>query len=93
MCDVGIPREETVEREGAALSIIDGTQNDEAVFDGDDKSQSPDDDGQRANQVLCRWLAGEGRRVNVTRRCPHVAVDDTSGLEAEPDKADAAVAL
>ena len=93
MCDVGIPREETVEREGAALSIIVGTQNDEAVFDGDDKSQSPDDDGQRADEVLGGGLAGKGRRVHVQRRGAYVAVDDARGLEAEPDKADAAVAL
>jgi len=91
--DAGIAGEEGVQRKGTALAVVVGAQDDEGVLDGDDDGQGPDDDRQRADQVLPAGLAGEGRRVYVEGGCSDVAVDGADALEAEPGEHEAAVGL
>ncbi len=58
-CNAGVARQERVEGKCAALAIVVGTENDEGVFDGDDQGQGPDDDGERANEIVPAGLGCE----------------------------------
>jgi len=54
--DISVSAQQGVEREGAALPIVVGVQDDEAVLDGDDEGERPDDNRQSTDEIIPRGL-------------------------------------
>src|SRR5207247_10566336 len=79
------------EREGAALAVVIGAQQDDDVLQRDDKQKRPQDERQHAEHSLAASEArGLGRDdcfvEGVERACAEVTVDDADGPDDERPK-------
>ena len=80
-----VSRKQRIQGKGATFSVIIGEENNADVLYGHDQCEGPDDDGQRAQEVIIGWIGREGRRVDIERAGANVTVDDSGRLICQPE--------
>lgn len=70
--------EEGIKSESASFAIIVCSEDDENVLEGDYQGDSPDDEGECAEQVIITGITGKGGGINVKWAGTDITIDDTS---------------
>lgn len=81
-----ISREKSEQGKSSTLSLVICSEDDDDVFDANHQSQSPDDKRKDAKNIIVGRVGGEGRRVDVERTGPNVAIYNAGGLVREPGR-------
>lgn len=81
-----ISGEQRVDRESTALALIIGSEYNEDVLDADHQGESPNDERERAQQIIIAGLRAEGGGIDIERTGPNVTIDDANGLVGKPEK-------
>jgi hypothetical protein len=85
-----VAAEEGVEREGAALAVVVGAEDDTDVLEERDERERPEDEGEHAEDLLVALrvldVLRERRLVDVQRRCAEVAVHHAETLVSQAQR-------
>jgi hypothetical protein len=72
MC-ANISSQQVIHGKSAALALIVGEKHDGDVFHGDNQSHGPDDQRQRAQEVVVARRGAEGGRIDIERTRANIA--------------------
>ena len=79
-----VSREQWVNSEGTSFALVIGSEDNEDVLDADHERESPNNQRQRAKQVIVAGLWAECRGVHIERTGADIAIDDANWLVGEP---------
>ena len=79
-----ISGQQSINSEGSAFTFVIGPQYNGDILDTDHQGQGPDDQGQRAKEVIMAGFRAKGRGVDVEWGSTDIAINDTNGLVCEP---------